>query len=91
MFDFSGWRRLDGPEFHAIIAAILVFAASFYMHPGIVFIINTAGWYALEAWQGRMTDKGINPFSDRWGGRKKMELLTPIAVGATVAVGFLSF
>lgn len=82
---FEGWRRLDGPEFHAIIAAIVVVAGLWAgLSPLLALAANTVGWYALEAWQGNRDDKGVNPFSGRWGWRKRLELSAPIVTGAVV-------
>ncbi len=89
---FSGWRRLDGPEFHVIIAVVLmtsawVFAPGWAMY--VAACVNTIGWIAYECIQGQVTGKGANPFSDRWGWRKRSEMLAPIAAGWMVFFSWL--
>lgn len=81
---FSGWRRLDGPEFHVIISLVLVVGAMFLGLPPLAAAIATViGWTALEVWQGVRDGKG--PYPRAWGWRKRMEWLTPIAVGLAAA------
>lgn len=84
---FSGWKRLDGPEFHVIIAVLViglvwVFAPSWAMY--LVIAVNTVGWVAYECIQGAVMGKGANPFSSRWGWRKRSEMLAPVAAGWTM-------
>lgn len=86
---FDGWRRLDGPEFHAIIAVVGVVGGVYLLKMPVLAagFINAVGWYMLEAGQGMRDDKGVVPWSDRWGWRKRSELIVPIVVGSVVAAG----
>jgi len=82
---FDGWKTLDGFEFHVIIAAVLMTAAIYFgLNIFIALAINTIGWYALEAFQGIRDDKGANPFSGKWGWRKRFELIAPVVTGFVV-------
>ena len=81
---FAGWKRFDGFEFHSLLTMVVVPVSLIWLAPWQAFLLNTAGWFVYEGIQGLATGKGMNPFSDRWGWRKRLELIAPELTGAII-------
>lgn len=79
------WRdfaTLDN-ALHMLAAGAICWALSRVgMEPGLVVILNAAGWYLREVWQ-RWIDS--EPLFDGWKRRKHLEWISPSMVGLIVA------
>jgi hypothetical protein len=97
-FDFgrtfkTRWSRLDGPIPHAIIATAAVLGGVFGLGfvPWVMGAANTAWWTLWEVVTGVIHGKGPFPWSGKWGWRKRMEMLFPIAIGWAVTGGLYAW
>lgn len=80
---FSQWRRLDGPEWHVIIAVILLSVVWAVGWPVPAFVItNTVFWFLYESFTGYWHGKTWFPW--KWGVRKNAEMLAPMAAGGVI-------
>lgn len=86
----TDWSRLDGPLAHVAISTIaLIPLLLFTPLPWWFWLaVNTAGWTLWEMVSGALDGKGANPFSGRWGWRKRSEMIAPILSGSFVCGAF---